>query len=371
MIRYWKYFTVLTCGKQGANSTGNGQHIDAQKILARLLNEIFYLGFDSDSPDDPRTRCLVMFGLRRIHSFQFLGKNMSGLVKDTAHVINYLRKLRGGSQPILAQASDGLTYVVKFTNNLQGANLPFNESIGTELYKACGLSVPTWRPLLVTDTFLDRNPGCWMQTEDGRLRPDSGLCFGSRFLGGEDVTLFEFLASNSLARVHNRESFWLAWMIDICAQHTDNRQAVFLEDGKRRLDAFFVDQGSLFGGPTGEKQPGFVASRYLDQRIYQNLSLKYSQSMLRTALSLDTDQLWKQMQMLPDDWKTESAIEGFELCLDRLSKAIFLLNVIDTMFDANRKGHGCIERTTYLESTLPILCSGIQAKRPRNNLAHV
>ena len=89
-----------------------------------------------------------------------------GLVKQ------YIRNLRGGSQPILARASDGLLYVVKFNNNLQGANLPFNESAGTELYRGCGLAVPSWRPLLVSDAFLDRNPDCWMHTPEGRLRPE-------------------------------------------------------------------------------------------------------------------------------------------------------------------------------------------------------
>src|ERR1017187_7147776 len=135
---------------------------------------------------------------------------MSALRKNFPRVTKFFRKLRGGSQPILAQASDGLLYVVKFTNNLQGANLPFNESIGTELYRACGLSVPSWMPLLVTDSFLDQNPDCWMQTQEGRLRPDSGLCFGSRFLGGNGVKIFEVLSGSSFKRVINHMSFWLA-----------------------------------------------------------------------------------------------------------------------------------------------------------------
>jgi hypothetical protein len=118
---------------------------------------------------------------------------MAALVRDFVLATRYIRNLRGGSQPILAQASDGLLYVVKFTNNIQGANLPFNESIGTELYRACKLRVPAWKPVLVTDSFLDQNPDCWMQTPKGRLRPDSGLCFGSRFLGGDGIRLLEVL----------------------------------------------------------------------------------------------------------------------------------------------------------------------------------
>jgi hypothetical protein len=129
---------------------------------------------------------------------------MKDLCKDFARVTRYICNLHGGSQPILAQACDGLLYVVKFANNLQGFNLPFNECIGTELYHACGLAVPSWRPLLVTDSFLDQNPDCWMQAQHGRLRPNSGLCFGSRFLGGNGIRVLEILSETSFKRVRNR-----------------------------------------------------------------------------------------------------------------------------------------------------------------------
>ena len=140
---------------------------------------------------------------------------MLPLGKDRAFVTHFVRKLPGGSQSILARACDGFQYVVKFANNLQGPNLLFNESAGSELYRACGLPVPEWRPIEVSDSFLDKNPDCWMQTEKGYLRPASGLCFGSRFLGGNDKRLFEILPGSMFNRVHNQVNFWLAWLIDV------------------------------------------------------------------------------------------------------------------------------------------------------------
>ncbi len=262
---------------------------------------------------------------------------MFALGKDFARVTHYFRNLRGGSQPILAQASDGLLYVVKFTNNLQGANLPFNESIGNELYHACGLPVPAWKPLLVTDAFLDQYPDCWMQTAEGHLRPASGLCFGSLYLGGDGVRLLEILPGTSFKRVCNREDFWLAWLIDICAQHSDNRQALFQENADGRLQAFFVDHGHLFGGPKGEQKPNFQASRYLDPRVYQGVSSHYIPSFQKIAGALKVDQLWRGIQELPDGWKTESALHGFEQCLHRLSDARLLQNIFDSMADAQNR----------------------------------
>jgi hypothetical protein len=309
-----------------------------------------------------------------------LGGRMSVLNKNFTVVTRYIRRLRGGSQPILAQASDGLLYVIKFTNNLQGPNLCFNESIGNELYRACGLQVPTWKPLLVLDSFLDQNPDCWLQTAQGRLRPEPLMCFGSRFLGGPGVRLFEILPQTSFKRVRNLKSFWLAWLIDICARHADNRQALFLEDAKGRLGVHFVDNGHLFGGPNGDSNTtcdrkyhcrvrdrelvrAFRCSRYLDSRIYQSVSSSYLMDLKRMVGSLDADRLWRNIQTLPEDWKTKSALDGFTHCLCTLSTPSLLQDIVDSMV-------GIQERLDELEGFKPrierkppaeVLCAGVQA----------
>lgn len=292
-----------------------------------------------------------------------LGGDKSVPGKSYSFVTHYIRNLRGGSQPILAQAGDGLLYVVKFNNNLQGANLPFNESIGTELYRACGLAGPSWKPLMVTDAFLDRNSECWMQAPEGHLRPESGLCFGSRFLGGDGIHLLEILPGTSFKRVRNHQDFWLAWLIDICAGHADNRQAIFRKTAKSELDAFFFDNGHLFGGPKGELRPHFLASRYLDPRIYQNVSSQYLLGLQRVAGSLDVDQLWKQAQALPDQWKTTSALDGFAQFLSRLSTPILLQGILETMVDAYERTNGFepSEFQNRREPRASILFPGIQA----------
>jgi hypothetical protein len=296
---------------------------------------------------------------------------MPFLGKDYVCVTKHIRNLRGGSQPILAQASDGLLYVVKFSNNLQGANLPFNESIGTELYRACGLAVPSWKPILVTDAFIDRNPDCWMQTPEGRLRPDSGLCFGSRFLGGNGIRLLEILPGSSLKRVRNHESFWLAWLIDICACHADNRQAIFVQDAEGWMDAYFVDNGHFFGGPKGEQHPNFCASRYLDQRIYQCLSSQHGHNFQTIPTSIDVDQLWQRVRALPEDWKTESALGSFTECLGRLATPNLLQNVADTMKDAQRRTneYGSFNPQTGRTPPASFLRFGVQAEAGRQNPA--
>jgi hypothetical protein len=209
-----------------------------------------------------------------------------------------------------------------------------------------------------------------MQTPTGHLRPVSGLCFGSRFLGGDDVRLLEILPGTSFNRVRNRESFWLAWMIDICANHADNRQAIFDEDADGGLNANFVDSGHLFGGPKGELHLPFLASRYLDSRIYQSLSSKQQWDIRTAAGSIDGDQLWQRIHTLSNDWTTAALLKSFAECLDKLSNANLLRNILDTMVDAVQRA-GEFEQDKQQDGRKPpgkVLCPGVQTARLERRL---
>ncbi len=187
---------------------------------------------------------------------------MSALDSNCVSVTRFIRKLRGGSQPILVEASDGFKYVVKFVNNPQGRDVPFNEAMGSELYGAVGLPVPAWKPLTVTEQFLHQNTQCWFETATGFQKPESGLCFGSSYLGRAGLTLWEILPRSSFSRVLNRSDFTLAWLLDVAANHTDCRQAVF-EEKPEGIRATFIDHGHMFSGPGGAAgQPMYRASAY-------------------------------------------------------------------------------------------------------------
>lgn len=260
--------------------------------------------------------------------------------KNLPSVKKFLRRLRGGSQAILAEASDGLAYVVKFTNNLQGPNLPFNEAMGVELYKAFHLPVPDWKPLILPDAFIDQNPECWLATETGTQRPEPGPCFGSLFLEKSERDLFEILPAVDFRRVRNIHDFWLAWLIDACAGHSDVRQAVFRKDADGKFTAFFVDHGHMFGGPTGQAVAELTTSRYWDWRIYPKPDSMLEQSALeykRAMGILRVDPLWAKIKDLPDEWIKYSALRQFIWCMDRLSKPEFLCDLHKQMVDSIRE----------------------------------
>jgi hypothetical protein len=268
---------------------------------------------------------------------------------EDVKIVRYLRTLRGGSQPMLAEASDGIVYVVKFAINLQGPNLLLNESAGTELFRSCGLAVPAWKPLLVTDDFLDRTPDCWIQTPEGVLRPHAGLCFGSRFLGASGQKVFELLPGSSISRIRNGMSFWLAHLLDVCCEHADNRQAVFVENVTGWLEANFIDHGHLFGGPDGTKRPHFQASCYLDARVYPDVPHNFFEGFLQLPRTLDLDDLWRKVNALPEEWKSGSGLQGLERCFNRLATHNLLRNVLDTIVDAHKRKIALTRSKTLLQ----------------------
>jgi hypothetical protein len=238
---------------------------------------------------------------------------------EDVEAIRFVRKLRGGSQPVLIEASDGLLYVVKFSNNLQGPNLLFNEAIGTELFRAAGLPVPAWRPIMISESFLEAYPDCWLETAFDRCKPAAGLGFGSRYLDRGESRIFEILAGGYFSRVRERKNFWTAWVLDVLSEHTDNRQALFLESASRWLDAYFIDHGHLLGGAWGTKTPVFKASRYLDARIYAEVSEEVGAAVMQAILGIDVEVLAAAGERVPAEWRTPSAWARFSELLERIS----------------------------------------------------
>jgi hypothetical protein len=239
----------------------------------------------------------------------------------------FLRKVPGSSQAFLAEATDGFQYVVKFASSLQGPNLPFNEAVGHELYRSANLPTPAWRPLRITESFIAQNLGCWLETPCGPIPPPAGLCFGSGYLGGGSLRVYQLLPGSHYRRVRNREDFSLAWLLDICARHTDNRQAVFCEGMDARLCAVFIDFGHMFGGPAGTGEPRLIESAYLDTRVYQTLPADRVKKFKKAVLDIKSDRVWRKALMLPAEWKTDSALTRLSECLNSLSSSQVVENV--------------------------------------------
>jgi ribosomal protein L29 len=240
--------------------------------------------------------------------------------------VEFIRKLRGGSSPVLVRTSDGNYYVVKFGNNPQGPNVLFNEALGSEVYRGCGLPTADWCPVWVPGNFIQRNHGCRMSTSYGWRKPTAGWCFGSKVLTVEPGCLYDFLPASEYVRVANRGDFWTAWVLDVLCGHTDIRQALFLKLRSGRFQAFFIDHGHLFGGPDGLlrgfhflEPSQFIRPRYMNPEIYMQPAQRDVDNVVRTIQQLDVEKLAKVVRSLPKEWKKELAVYRFDLFREQVS----------------------------------------------------
>lgn len=241
-----------------------------------------------------------------------------------------MRKLRGSSNPLLALADDGEFYVVKLHSRAPEHRELFNEAAGTILYQSLGLPSPRWTPVFASRKFFDQNPlartAC---PADPKLY--TGLAFGSGLVSGSLTRCSDLLPSASISRLRNSEMFWLAWLVDACAFHSDNRQAVFTTCADRRVEATFIDHGRMFGGLTGCDEPKVEASRYLDSRLYPEFTTSTFTWIENAILQLNGAACIGQITCVPETWVTTCALGALNSALLRLSTRQLWENILHRM----------------------------------------
>jgi hypothetical protein len=217
----------------------------------------------------------------------------------------YIRRMCGGSQPSLVKCSDGHLYVIKFLGNQQGSNVLANEVLGNELLTAIGLPTATWKPIWVSDQFIDENPNICFETLTGRTKITAGAHFGSRFLGQEQaMTLLEHLPSGFHNRIVNKQDFVGVYIFDLWANHCDSRQSIFLRDEETgSLRPFFIDNGHLFGGPNWELVSRKGEALFRDIEVYPSEwltgAIEYWISHIRNCIE---NGLAEAVMQIPPSW---------------------------------------------------------------------
>ncbi len=75
---------------------------------------------------------------------------------------NLIRKMRGGAQAHLIEASDSAFYVVKFTNNPQHRRILVNEWLASAFLRYLQIHVPETAPIELTQEFIESNPELYL-----------------------------------------------------------------------------------------------------------------------------------------------------------------------------------------------------------------
>ncbi len=195
-----------------------------------------------------------------------------------------VRKMRGGAQAHLLEASDGNYYVVKFSNNPQHRRILVNEWIAGVFLRHLGLSTPDPAMVRIGQEFLESNPDVYLQRGRERGAPALGWHFGSRFPGDPGRTVvYDFLPDALLSKVENLAEFAGVLAFDKWTGNADSRQAIFFrariqgpgarDSGTERLGfvAEMMDNGYVFDGPHWRFSDSPVQGLYFRHQVYSGI----------------------------------------------------------------------------------------------------
>jgi hypothetical protein len=247
---------------------------------------------------------------------------------DVVHAVQFVRKMRGGSQPSLIRCNDGKLYVVKFLNNPQGPNVLANEVLGNELLNALNLPSPGWKAVFISSSFLKNNTGMFFETLSGCSAIQSGLHFGSEFLGGEKTGhVYEWLPNAFFSRVANSKDFAGIRIFDLWTNHCDHRQSLYsTRDGNASFQAVFIDNGHLFGGPEWNRKSRQGESLSLDRRFHASeLPVEVAGNWIARFETECSSSLFNIIQHVPRIWYSGDINQVAETLVRRLSmlRALF------------------------------------------------
>jgi len=109
------------------------------------------------------------------------GDSAGGAVAPRVRAVEFVRRMRGASQPWLVRCEGGDNYVVKFQNNPQHARVLANEMLASRLGQRLGLPVAAPAFVEVSRSLLGSDPQLAFEVGERREPIRPGTHFGSRF----------------------------------------------------------------------------------------------------------------------------------------------------------------------------------------------
>jgi hypothetical protein len=243
-----------------------------------------------------------------------------------AQALRLIRKMRGGAQAHLLEASDRHFYVVKFHNNPQHRRILVNEWIASTFLDYLGIAAPQVAMVEVTDSFLEKNPEVYIQLGRQRLAVSAGWHFGSRFPGDPARTVvYDYLPDTLLEKVENLPDFRAVLAFDKWVGNADARQAIFfrarVQDGLAGLAeprlgfvAEMMDNGYVFEGPHWRFGESAIQGLYVRPQVYRTVrGLDDFEPWLDRIRHFPEEVVDQAVKRIPPAW-----LEGDEEALERL-----------------------------------------------------
>ena len=222
--------------------------------------------------------------------------------------VEFICRMRGGSQPFLMGCDDGETYVVKFRNNPQHVRVLANEMLASRLATLIRLPVPGSAFVRVSQGFISGTPLLKFETAGHEEPCAAGLHFGSRFPGLPSRTLVvDFLPDRLLRRVANLASVFLgAYVLDKWTCNCDGRQVIFfrtIEQSGNHYSATLIDQGFCFNDGEWNFPDSPLRSLYPRRLVYESVrGLQSFEPYLSRVENIEASELEKCLHEVPPEW---------------------------------------------------------------------
>lgn len=254
--------------------------------------------------------------------------------------VQHLRKLRGGSQSHLLQASDGAWYVTKFQNNPQHVRVLANEMLATRLGLALGLPMPRVETIEVSDWLIEHTEDLRIELAGRKIPCRSGEQLGSLY-GGPDSPgrTLDYLPRYLLETVLNIDDFARVLVLDKWTCNSDGRQATFRRKTQRsrRFAATFIDQGYCFNAGEWSFPDSALRGVYADNCVYKKVAGwdAFEPTLTRTE-QMDANEIWRLAADIPEEWYEEDA-DGLRRLVETLyARRSMIRSLISEFRESNR-----------------------------------
>jgi hypothetical protein len=226
----------------------------------------------------------------------------------TVRAVEFIRRMRGASQPYLLRCEDGAVYVVKFKNNPQHVRVLANEMLACRLALLAGLPVPPPAFVEVPAELIRGNPFFHFVIGSRREACLPGLQFGSQFPGKPSSTVVvDFLPDRLLRHVKDSCSIFLGgYVFDKWTCNCDGRQVIFYrredEEGSA-YSALLIDHGFCFNDGHWDFPDNALRGLYPRRLVYEKVSgLESFEPFLSRIENLDFSRIGDCARGIPSEW---------------------------------------------------------------------
>jgi hypothetical protein len=225
-----------------------------------------------------------------------------------ARAVEFIRRMRGASQPHLLRAADGDYYVVKFSNNPQHSRILANEMLAGRLALLLDLPVRAPAFIEVPPELIAGNSEMEFEIAARHIPCAAGLQFGSSYPGQPGQFLVvDFLPDRLLRRVEDLAPVFAgALVFDKWTCNCDGRQMIFARpaaDENAVYSPWMIDHGFCFNDGEWNFPDSPIRCLYPRRLVYESVrGLQSFEPYLSRAENLEARQIERCAEGIPDEW---------------------------------------------------------------------